>query len=51
MKTELLYLTLAAALTGLLWVPYILDRSRSKGLSTRWAIPRTPSPSRPGHTA
>jgi uncharacterized MAPEG superfamily protein len=25
-KTELLYLTAVAALTGLLWIPYILDR-------------------------
>lgn len=26
MKTELFYLTLVTAFTGLLWVPYILDR-------------------------
>jgi len=32
MKTELLYLTLVTALTGLLWVPYILDRVMVRGL-------------------
>lgn len=26
MNTEMLYLTFVAAFTGLLWVPYILDR-------------------------
>ena len=32
MKTELLYLTLVTVLTGLLWVPYIIDRVLVRGL-------------------
>jgi hypothetical protein len=33
MKTELLYLTWVTVLTGLLWLPYILDRISVWGLS------------------
>ena len=33
MKTELLYLTWVTILTGLLWVPYILDRLSVRGLT------------------
>jgi uncharacterized MAPEG superfamily protein len=32
MKTELFYLALVTALTGLLWLPYILDRVLVRGL-------------------
>lgn len=32
MSRELLWLTLTAAMTGLLWVPYILDRIMVRGL-------------------
>jgi uncharacterized MAPEG superfamily protein len=32
MKTELFWLTLTTVLTGLLWVPYILDRIAVRGL-------------------
>ena len=32
MKTELFYLALVTALTGVLWVPYILDRVAVRGL-------------------
>jgi len=32
MKTELLYLVYVTALTGLLWVPYIIDRAMVRGL-------------------
>ena len=39
MKTELLYLTLVTALTGLLWVPYILDRIMVRGLVGAMANP------------
>ncbi len=42
MKTELLYLTLVAALTGLLWVPYILDRIAVWGLLPAVSYPPNP---------
>ena len=32
MNTEMLYLTFVAAFTGLLWMPYILDRLTVHGL-------------------
>ena len=32
MPTELFWLTLTAAMTGLMWVPYILDRIMVRGL-------------------
>ena len=32
MNTELFYLGLVTALTGLLWIPYILDRLMVRGL-------------------
>jgi uncharacterized MAPEG superfamily protein len=34
MSKELLWLTLTVALTGLLWIPYIIDRAQVRGL---WA--------------
>ena len=43
MKTELLYLTFVAAFTGLLWVPYILDRLAVRGLADAVGIQRTQS--------
>ncbi len=42
MKTELLYLTLVAALTGLLWIPYILDRIAVWGLLNAVGYPQNP---------
>lgn len=42
MKPELLYLTLSAALTGLIWVPYILDRIAVWGLFTAVGYPQNP---------
>lgn len=42
MKIELLYLTYVAALTGLLWVPYILDRVAVWGLSAAVGYPDNP---------
>ncbi len=42
MKTELLYLTYVAALTGLLWVPYILDRVATWGLTAAVGYPDNP---------
>jgi len=43
-KTELLYLTCVTALTGLLWVPYILDRIAVWGLSETVGYPVNPKP-------
>ncbi len=42
MKPELLYLTLTAALTGLLWVPYVLDRIIVWGLIPAVSYPTNP---------
>jgi uncharacterized MAPEG superfamily protein len=47
MKTELLYLVYVAALTGLLWVPYILDRIAVWGLTGAVGYPDNP----PGQSA
>src|SRR5258708_33317558 len=41
MKAELFWLTLTTVLTGLLWIPYILDRVAVRGLM---ATLDTPSP-------
>ena len=35
MTKELLWLTLTIILTGVLWVPYILDRIRVRAIETR----------------
>ncbi len=42
MKTELLYLTLVTALTGVLWIPYILDRIAVWGLVPAVGYPTNP---------
>ena len=47
MKTELLYLTLVTALTGLLWLPYILDRIATRGLMDAVGYPENPKPQSP----
>lgn len=44
MKTELLYLALVTVLTGLLWVPYILDRVAVRGLIDAVGYPQNPKP-------
>lgn len=44
MKTELLYLALVAAFTGLLWVPYILDRVAVWGVKDAVGYPTDPEP-------
>ena len=44
MKTELVYLTWVTALTGLLWIPYILDRISVWGLSEVVGYPANPKP-------
>lgn len=47
MKTELLYLTLTIALTGLLWVPYILNRIMVRGVKDAVGYPANPKPQAP----
>lgn len=47
MKTELLYLTYIAAFTGLLWVPYILNRLAVQGLTDAVGYPEKPKPQSP----
>lgn len=47
MKTELLYLTWVTLLTGLLWVPYILDRITVWGLVDTVGYPENPKPQSP----
>lgn len=47
MKTELLYLTWVTVLTGLLWVPYILDRTVVWGLIDTVGYPDNPKPQSP----
>jgi len=47
MKTELFYLALVTALTGLLWVPYILDRIAVRGLLSAVGYPENPRPQSP----
>jgi len=42
MKTELLYLVYVTVLTGLLWVPYILDRIAKWGLIGAVGYPDNP---------
>jgi uncharacterized MAPEG superfamily protein len=42
MKPELLYLVYVTALTGLLWVPYILDRIATWGLGAAVSYPDNP---------
>ncbi|MGY1426507.1 MAPEG family protein [Lysobacter sp. A289] len=44
MSTELLYLTLVAAFTAVLWVPYILNRFAVWGLSDTVGYPSNPKP-------
>ncbi len=47
MKTELLYLAYVAAFTGLLWIPYILDRVAAWGLMDAVGYPPHPKPQSP----
>ncbi len=47
MKTELQYLVYVTALTGLLWVPYILDRIAKWGLAGAVGYPENPPPQSP----
>lgn len=47
MNTELYYLALVTALTGLLWLPYILDRVIIRGLIDAVGYPENPKPQSP----
>jgi uncharacterized MAPEG superfamily protein len=47
MKTELLYLVYVTIFTGLLWVPYILDRIATRGLLDAVGYPENPKPQSP----
>lgn len=47
MKIELLYLTFAVAFTGLMWVPYIIDRVVVRGLIDAVGYPENPKPQSP----
>src|SRR6185369_6784512 len=44
MKPELTYLTLVTALTGLLWIPYVLDRLATWGIPDTVGYPESPKP-------
>lgn len=44
MKTELFYLVLVTAFTGLLWVPYVLNRIMVRGLTDTVGYPDHPKP-------
>lgn len=44
MKTELLYLVLVTVLTGVMWIPYILDRIAVWGLTEAVGYPENPKP-------
>jgi uncharacterized MAPEG superfamily protein len=44
MKTELLYLVWVTVLTGLIWIPYILDRIAVWGLMEAVGYPENPKP-------
>lgn len=44
MKTELWYLALVTAFTGLMWFPYILDRMMRWGLADTVGYPPSPKP-------
>jgi uncharacterized MAPEG superfamily protein len=47
MKTELFYLALVTAFTGLLWVPYIIDRVAVRGLIDAVGYAENPKPQSP----
>ena len=42
MRPELMYLALSAMLTGLLWLPYVLDRVKVWGLTDTVGYPANP---------
>ena len=47
MKTELQYLVYVTILTGLFWVPYVLDRFATRGIPDTVGYPENPRPQSP----
>jgi uncharacterized MAPEG superfamily protein len=47
MRQDLLYLVLVTAFTGLLWLPYVLDRIAVRGLMDAVGYPDQPKPQSP----
>src|SRR5258706_12674823 len=47
MKPELTYLAIITAITGLLWIPYVLDRFATWGLADTVGYPEPPKPQSP----
>ena len=47
MKAEIAYLVYVTAFTGLLWVPYIIDRAAVGGLADAVGYPDNPKPQSP----
>ncbi len=47
MKPELFYLACVTAFTGLLWIPYIIDRALVRGLVDSVGYPENPKPQSP----
>ena len=47
MKPEICYLAWVTVFTGLLWVPYILDRLAVRGLNDAVGYPENPKPQSP----
>lgn len=47
MKPELTYLVLVTALTGLIWIPYVLDRIGTWGIADTVGYPELPKPQSP----
>jgi uncharacterized MAPEG superfamily protein len=47
MKTELLYLVWVTVLTGVIWIPYILDRMATWGIADTVGYPENPKPQSP----
>ncbi len=47
MKPEMMYLVWATVLTGLLWIPYILDRIMVRGMIDAVGYPENPKPQSP----
>jgi uncharacterized MAPEG superfamily protein len=47
MKTELQYLVYVTILTGLFWVPYVLDRFATRGIPSTVGYPENPPPQSP----
>lgn len=47
MKAEMMYLVWATVLTGVLWIPYILDRIMVRGMIDAVGYPENPKPQSP----